>query len=506
MTSPRSSQTKTNGGGVGHGLLHREAEHVAVEAAAALDVADDEVGGDGLEGHGRRRHAKLPGVDRGGRRRSRRAHAWRVLAPPPSGPGRAPGASRPPGYVPWAGAREEPGQSSAPRPPGNPPGEPRRPGRPLVCCVHGARMGEQGRRGAAGRGPRPGPDRAAAVPRRAGAAPAGRRGCAWPWPTRPPSSRRRAGRCIATCCASGLPPSRPAWRRCRGPRRDGRGLRTAPGSPHCSLPAFLLCSVSRGLRSGPIPPRVTVETTHPLNPPRRSSVQPRERSTTHSLSRFTGPLRDSRRACRSTVHRKSPVQRHRRGHPHATSRPWRRRRRSSARSTARPAAPAGFAFVEYGERTHAEEAIKRFDGQLFMGRPLAVSEARARDDRGPSGRRARAAASVRRDPAAWAAPVGPPRPGGYAPRPPGEGGYAGRPGGYRSQARRPAADRRGHRPPAQLRPAGAAQGQEGPEGRLRAEGARSARPDSRPSSPAASTGSTTKPRPAPPATTPCRTS
>ena len=57
----------------------------------------------------------------------------------------------------------------------------------------------------------------------------------------------------------------------------------------------------------------------------------------------------------------------------------------------------GFAFVEYGERAHAEEAIKRFDGQLFMGRPLAVSEARARDDRGPSA----------------------PRPGGgYAPRPP----------------------------------------------------------------------------------------
>ena len=57
----------------------------------------------------------------------------------------------------------------------------------------------------------------------------------------------------------------------------------------------------------------------------------------------------------------------------------------------------GFAFVEYGERTHAEEAIKRFDGQLFMGRPLAVSEARARDDRGPSaprpGRRLRRAAA-----------------------------------------------------------------------------------------------------------------
>jgi cold-inducible RNA-binding protein len=69
----------------------------------------------------------------------------------------------------------------------------------------------------------------------------------------------------------------------------------------------------------------------------------------------------------------------------------------------------GFAFVEYAERPVAEEAIKKFDGQLFMGRPLAVSEARAREDRGPGG---------------------PPRSGGYAPRPGGySGGYAGGGGG-----------------------------------------------------------------------------
>ncbi len=71
----------------------------------------------------------------------------------------------------------------------------------------------------------------------------------------------------------------------------------------------------------------------------------------------------------------------------------------------------GFAFVEYAERPVAEEAIKRFDGQLFMGRPLAVSEARAREDRGPSSG---------------------PRPGGFGgPRPTGpSGGYSGpRPGG-----------------------------------------------------------------------------
>jgi RNA recognition motif-containing protein len=68
----------------------------------------------------------------------------------------------------------------------------------------------------------------------------------------------------------------------------------------------------------------------------------------------------------------------------------------------------GFAFVEYAERSEAEAAIKSFDGQLFMGRPLAVSEARAREDRGPGG---------------------PPRSGGYgAPRP--GGGYGGGGGGY----------------------------------------------------------------------------
>ena len=63
----------------------------------------------------------------------------------------------------------------------------------------------------------------------------------------------------------------------------------------------------------------------------------------------------------------------------------------------------GFAFVEYAERTAAEEAIKKFDGQLFMGRPLAVSEARAREDRGPGGPPRPAAASAVRVPADSAA-------------------------------------------------------------------------------------------------------
>lgn len=69
--------------------------------------------------------------------------------------------------------------------------------------------------------------------------------------------------------------------------------------------------------------------------------------------------------------------------------------------------PRGFAFVDYTDRAMAEEAIRRFDQQPFKGRPLAVSEARPREERGPGG----------------------PRPGGYGgPRP---GGFSGpRPGGF----------------------------------------------------------------------------
>lgn len=73
--------------------------------------------------------------------------------------------------------------------------------------------------------------------------------------------------------------------------------------------------------------------------------------------------------------------------------------------------PRGFAFVEFQDRGHAESAIQKFNGQVFNGRPLAVSEARAREDRGPGG----------------------PRPGGGfgGPRPGGGGGFGGpRPGGF----------------------------------------------------------------------------
>ena len=65
--------------------------------------------------------------------------------------------------------------------------------------------------------------------------------------------------------------------------------------------------------------------------------------------------------------------------------------------------PRGFAFVEFTERAHAEQAIQKFNGQAFGGRPLAVSEARAREDRGPGG----------------------PRPGGFSGPRPGGGGFGG---------------------------------------------------------------------------------
>lgn len=85
----------------------------------------------------------------------------------------------------------------------------------------------------------------------------------------------------------------------------------------------------------------------------------------------------------------------------------------------------GFAFVEYAERSQAEAAIQQFDGQLFMGRPLAVSEARARDDRGPGPPRPSGGFGA---PRPGGLPTGP-RPGGFGgPRPTGPSGA--RPGGF----------------------------------------------------------------------------
>ncbi|HEX7085008.1 MAG TPA: hypothetical protein VF198_01490 [Vicinamibacterales bacterium] len=46
--------------------------------------------------------------------------------------------------------------------------------------------------------------------------------------------------------------------------------------------------------------------------------------------------------------------------------------------------PRGFAFVEFGDDAHAQEAINRLNNQLFRGRPLAVKEAQPREAR-PAG-------------------------------------------------------------------------------------------------------------------------
>jgi len=80
--------------------------------------------------------------------------------------------------------------------------------------------------------------------------------------------------------------------------------------------------------------------------------------------------------------------------------------------------PRGFAFVEFAERSVAEQIIEKFNAQPFQGRNLAVSEARAREDRPPGPRPGGG--------------FGGPRPGGFGgPRPGGGGGFGGpRPGGF----------------------------------------------------------------------------
>ncbi len=90
--------------------------------------------------------------------------------------------------------------------------------------------------------------------------------------------------------------------------------------------------------------------------------------------------------------------------------------------------PRGFAFVEFADRAVAEQVIRKFDQQMFKGRPLAVSEARAREDRGPVGARPSGGGFAPR-PGGFG---GPPRPGGFAPRGPGEGAPAGATGRERN--------------------------------------------------------------------------
>jgi cold-inducible RNA-binding protein len=92
--------------------------------------------------------------------------------------------------------------------------------------------------------------------------------------------------------------------------------------------------------------------------------------------------------------------------------------------------PRGFAFVDYADRAVAEAAISRFDQQPFKGRPLAVSEARPREERGPGGPRPGGFSGPRPSSPGGAGGGGfTPRPGGWTPRP----DSGGAPGGARNR-------------------------------------------------------------------------
>ncbi len=103
--------------------------------------------------------------------------------------------------------------------------------------------------------------------------------------------------------------------------------------------------------------------------------------------------------------------------------------------------PRGFAFVEFDSPAQAQEAIQRFNGQPFMGRNLAVNEARAREDRGPGG-------PGMRPPMGGRPPMGS--------RPPMGGGPGGGPGARSGDGPGGAASGRGFGPPARRTRAGAA--------------------------------------------------
>ena len=122
--------------------------------------------------------------------------------------------------------------------------------------------------------------------------------------------------------------------------------------------------------------------------------------------------------------------------------------------------PRGFAFVYYTDRAVAEEAIRRFNQQPFQGRPLAVSEARPREERGPGGPRPGGFSGPRPG-----APGGfsSPRPGGFTPRTESPGGGAGAPARSRNfgpdappknKRKPPRKDDRGPKGPIKERPVG----------------------------------------------------
>jgi cold-inducible RNA-binding protein len=122
--------------------------------------------------------------------------------------------------------------------------------------------------------------------------------------------------------------------------------------------------------------------------------------------------------------------------------------------------PRGFAFVDYTDRAVAEEAIRRYNQQPFKGRPLAVSEARPREERGPGAPRPGGFSGPR--PGAPGGFSSPPRPGGFTPRPDTGGGAPGGPRNRnfgpdappKNKRKPPRKDDRGPKGPIKERPVG----------------------------------------------------
>ena len=74
--------------------------------------------------------------------------------------------------------------------------------------------------------------------------------------------------------------------------------------------------------------------------------------------------------------------------------------------------PRGFAFVDFAERAHAEEAVRRFHQQPFKGRALMVSEARARESHPSPSFSPRASSPLTEGPPTALGDEPPARPGG----------------------------------------------------------------------------------------------
>ena len=127
--------------------------------------------------------------------------------------------------------------------------------------------------------------------------------------------------------------------------------------------------------------------------------------------------------------------------------------------------PRGFAFVEFGDDSHAHQAIDRLNNQLFRGRPLAVKEAQPRESR-PVGAGPRSFGGPGGGPGPRPyspGPGGPPRPYGGPPR---DAGFGGSPGGGPGTSRErnfgPDAPPKGKRKPTYNR-----KDQQGPRGPIR---------------------------------------